>query len=74
MLNILNTATAAVLQPKFSLLGVGKLLILLRTMYREIDDISYFIDGIQSLRGTIKPLLNSLRLTVSESTFVFYSS
>ena len=29
---------------------------------------------IQSLIGTIKILINSLRHTVSESTFVFYSS
>ena len=40
---MLNTATAAVLQPKFSLLAVSKLLILLRTMYREINDISYIL-------------------------------
>ena len=32
------------------------------------------IDIIQSLIGTIKPLINSLKHTVSESIFVFYSS
>ena len=32
------------------------------------------VDNIQSLTGTIKPLINSLRHAVSESTFVFYSS
>ena len=35
---------------------------------------NHVIDSIQSLIGTIKPLINSLRHTVSESTFVFYSS
>ena len=32
------------------------------------------IDTMQSLIGAIKPLINSLRHVVSESTLVFYSS